>query len=63
MLGNKIQIKKLKHLDMFYDETFHEILIRKDGISFAISKNEIFPVLRGLVSATQRFYRRKNGKK
>lgn len=53
-----ITIKVLKNLVMYYDTTNHEIVLGKDGETFTIAKSEIFPVLRGIVSATQRFYRR-----
>jgi len=54
-----IPVKTLKHFSMFYDKVNKQVLIEKDKVTFAIEKNEVFPVLRGLVSATQRFYRRK----
>ena len=54
-----IPIKTLKHFTMVYDPISKQVLIEKDKIYFAIEKNEIFPVIRGLISATQRFYRRK----
>lgn len=59
-----IQIKRLKHLEMFFLESNGSIIIKNDrGEKITLSKSEIFPVLRGLVSATQRFYRRKEVKK
>jgi len=54
-----IPIKTLKHFTMLFDPDSKQVLIEKDKIYFAIEKNEIFPVIRGLISATQRFYRRK----
>ena len=55
---NLISIKTLKGLRMYYDVDNKEVLIEKDGIFFSIKKNEIFPVVRGMVSAIQRFYRK-----
>jgi hypothetical protein len=54
-----IPIKTLKHFSMSYDPDNKQVLIEKDKIFFTIEKNEIFPVLRGLVSAVQRFHRKK----
>lgn len=53
-----IPIKKLKHFSMYYDFTNQQILIEKEKVYFTIERGEIFPVLRGLISATQRFYRK-----
>ena len=54
-----IPIKTLKHFTMFYDPDSKQVLIEKDKVYFAIEKNEVFPILRGLVSAVQRFHRKK----
>jgi hypothetical protein len=54
-----VPIKTLKKFTMYYDVLNHQVLIEKDKIFFTIEKNEIFPVLRGLVSAIQRYHRRK----
>ena len=52
-----IPIKTLKHFTMFYDLTNSQVLIKRQDF-LTIEKNEIFPVMRGLVSAIQRFYRK-----
>jgi hypothetical protein len=54
-----VPIKTLKKLKMLYDLDNHQVLIEKDKIYFTIEKNEIFPVIRGLVSCVQRYWRRK----
>jgi hypothetical protein len=53
-----IQIKRLKKFTMYFDVVNKQVLIEKDKVFFTIEKNEIFPVLRGLVSAIQRFHRK-----
>ena len=54
-----VPIKELKHFSMFYDLNNKQVLIEKDRVFFTIEKNEIFPVMRGLISATQKYWRRK----
>ena len=54
-----VQVKSLKNLSMYYDPANHELLFYKDNVYFTLAKSEIFPALRGIVSAIQRFYRRK----
>jgi hypothetical protein len=54
-----IQVKSTKNLKMYYDIINHELLFEKDNVFFSLSKNEIYPALRGMVSALQRFYRKK----
>jgi len=57
-----VQIKNLVHLKMYYDVGNDEILFEKDNVYFALTKSEIFPALRGLISGIQRFYKRKHKK-
>ena len=57
-----VKVKKTKTLKMYYDTENKEILFEKDGIYFSLKRNEIFPALRGIISAIQRFYRRKEVK-
>lgn len=47
---------------MYYDPANKQILIEKDKIYFVIEKNEAFPIMRGVFSAIQRFYRRREVK-
>jgi len=54
-----VPIKTLKKFVMYFDLTNHQILIEKDKVFFTIEKNEIFPVMRGLISAIQRYHRKK----
>jgi hypothetical protein len=53
-----IQIKKIKSLAIYFDMKSRELLIEKDKVFFTLKRNEIFPVLRGIIGAVQRFYRR-----
>ena len=54
-----IKIKNLKDLNMYYSVETKGIWLGNPTDKFFIPKNKIFPVLRGLISATQRFYRKK----
>jgi hypothetical protein len=54
-----IRIKELKDLNMYYEIETKGIWLGSPEDKFFIPKNKIFPVLRGLISATQRFYRKK----
>jgi hypothetical protein len=58
-----IQIKRLKKFTMYFDVVNKQVLIEKDKVFFTIEKNEIFPVLRGIVSSTQRFWRKNENRK
>lgn len=59
-----IEIKNLKSLQMLWsvnDEMLTILTKGTDGTYFeslTLNKKQIFPVIRGLVSATQRFYRK-----
>jgi hypothetical protein len=55
---NLIQVKQTKSLRMYYDLENKELLFEKDNVFFTLKKNEVFPVLRGIISCVQRFYRR-----
>lgn len=60
---NLVEFKRLKNLTYHWDKENKELLFERDKRFFAIYKNEIFPTIRALTSATQRFRNWKRKKK
>jgi len=55
------EIKNLKGYRMYYDLDSHQILQERGGVFWVIAnKGEAHSVMRGLITADQRFYRRKH---
>lgn len=58
MKSNEVTIKETKGIKMTYNTDTRFLIIGSGGDFIIVERKDIFPLIRGLISLTQRFYRK-----